>query len=636
MMNYETIPHPEIPGANLVRFADGQTMAVPASAMSAMPPGATAQNVPQSFQDVAAKYAPEAPPQVAQDFPKAPPAPTPAQGGATGNWVEAPPLPQEAGGFARRQQEPVTYGDQLESDLRSPYKYVSGRAGYGPKEAEGRFAIKQGQATQQQGVKDFNPDAVRQYQQVQFEAAREKAAAEQLKYSNDLRGQELQSAGLDEIYQQKKTEIAAQERDFNLRMTDLEKQAKDVANTRIDPTRIVNDMSTWKKLTLVLASGVAGATNGSRGPNNPVMGMLQGMIAQDVKAQETAILMNKGNVDNALNRLSQQWGSLQAGKAALTALQIETMKQRIQATVGGMNSEAARMNAEGMLKELQAAQMKDLEDLRVFSAGQTNKQLTEAYMDPIKATAGGMTRKSLKERAADTKAADEIGGRRVEQDAKTLDNVAKRIKIQGSMSGTQLSSIDTRKLGTLGQQMADMAAVDEHIATVMSEAGIVDKNGRAEVPAGGIPGLGLGYDLLDKATGMPSLTNRVAEMAEGKKAGIIRREALGNLITKIKEASGAAFTDKELRNHESTLAMGLAAGPEAFAQALVNFKRAVQRKREAFMAGAGPQVADAYRRNVEYEQKRARGDQTQILGPYNGLDDAQAAPSEGGSDWGNE
>ena len=633
MMNYETIPHPEIPGANLVRFADGQTMTVPASVMSAVPPGATAQNAPQSFQDIATKYAPEAPPQVAQDFPKAPaPAPAPAQGAPPNNWVEARP-PQEAGGLAQRQQEPVTYGDQLESDLRSPYKYVAGRAGYGPKEAEGRFAVKQGQATQQQGVRDFNPDAVRQYQQVQFEAAREKAAAEQLKYSNDLRGQELQAQGIDEIYQQKKTEVAAQERDFNLRMTDLEKQAKDVANTRIDPTRIVNDMPTWKKLTLVLASGVAGATNGSRGPNNPVMGMLQGMIAQDVKAQENAILMHKGNVDNALNRLSQQWGSLQAGKSALTALQIETLKQRIQATVGGMNSEAARMNSEGMLKELQAAQMKDLEDLRVFSAGQTNKQLTEAYMDPVRATAGGMTMKTLEERARHAEAADKIGERREDLNAKVLKNVNARLKMAGGTP--ELNSTDNRLLNEYGKQLTEISDLDTHISTIMSEAAISEKNGRAILTNGTVPGIGWGYDLLDKAE-MPALTNKVATALEGEKAGIVRREALGNLISKIKAASGAAFTAQERKEHASTLEMAFLSGPQQFAQALIDFKRTLDEKKRIAAATKPPAVVQAFRQNYAQEMKREQGQQSQILGPYNGLDDAPAAPSEGGSDWGGE
>jgi hypothetical protein len=283
--------------------------------------------------------------------------------------------------------------------------------------------------------------------------------------------------------------------------------------------------------------------------------------------------------------------------------------------------------------------MKDLEDLRVFSAGQTNKQLTEAYMDPVRATAGGMARKPLKEWAADTKAADEIGGRRVEQDAKLLDNVGKRIKIQGAMSGTQLSSIDTRKLGTFGQQMAELTPLEHTIDQIMSAAGIsADAKGHAVLSKGTVPGVGAGYALADMTpigALVPGAVTRLAEALEGPDAGRIRRLALENFQKQLKESTGVHFAPWEVNQMRDRLAMGAASGSQAFAQAIVDVKHMLDTKKRAFEAGAGQQVTNAYRQNFAAEAQRTQG-ATQGVKPYAGALNEGPNPPQYDSETGEE
>lgn len=125
---------------------------------------------------------------------------------------------------------------------------------------------------------------------------------------------------------------------------ELDIEAVKIANTKTDPNRAIANMSLGKKIALIIAAGLQGYRNGAMGKagaQNNIMDFLNGMIDQDLKAQQmdianrTTMLGTRG----ALN--TQQWGAemdMHTMRYKSVATHYEMAKNQMQATALQFNN----------------------------------------------------------------------------------------------------------------------------------------------------------------------------------------------------------------------------------------------------------------------------------------------------------
>lgn len=638
------IDHPEIPGAAIVTAPDGSRLTVDKSRLPGLglaQAGAVSMNSPQSTQGFGGPMRPDAgyEPITAEQLasaqvvsgqrpavsaPNARPTVTASQADLAGQYLPKPAEPQQpqqeqkqaSSQDSESEQKYVpTNRDRLLQELDSPYKRVGGSAGFDPRAYDASLApVRRAQTTQVSGARDFDPAAVEQYQEKEREAAQLKSQADVIQANNEYQTQKAMADEVGKLTAIQEADQRAAEDNYNSKMQGLQDEAKKVAAREVDPKRVFKDMNTWQKVGFVLASALSGYAN--KGQRNPIMEQMDAQIAQDIRSQELQIQNSKGVTDNALARLSQEWGSIQAGKSALRVQQYEAAKQRVQLQAAAVGTAQAQVRAEAMTKALEAQQFKEFENLRVASMGETSTATQAALMAPKKAAAGGLVMKSLSERVKDAEAAQKIVGSDIEQRGKNLQNYEKIQTLQGGVP----SEVEAKNLPQarehLGKGLAEVAGLRTNVDQIMSRGGItMDKNGNAVHK--GIPGIGYGYNFIESLVGK-NATDALASVTGGTDAAVIRSQAQEALTNKIKEASGAAFSEQEAERHAKALGLALSQGEDAFAQAIVNFRKALDEKESSLRAGAGVAASrsyDAAKRQLEEDRDYGR---TGIRGAYTG------------------
>lgn len=541
----QVIDHPQIPGAALVTAPDGSRFTVP---KSALPPqlslaarGATAQNMSMP-EPAAPAMMSSAPQQTAQDFTQWDPAAqrpqstqSPAPQSSAQNMSVAPPEPQQPNrselNYTPAPEEQPQQAQQAVSPMRvgpiplggnryqfpdgSVRVYTPGTAAYNPsRDAAQRVAVPVSRTTQTSGVTDFDPEAAKRIQEKEQLAYLKKLEAQQATYDNDLALQGAMATELDKVAQKQEAEYRAQEDSFKSRKAALEDDAKSVATKSVNPNRVFQNMSTWQKIGFALAGALSSyATKGQR---NLPMEQLNAVIDRDVRAQELEIRQKGAQTDNALARLSQEWGSLQAGKAALQAQQREAAKQRLiyQGLEAGRPIQYIQNLA--AFQALEAAQAKDLENARIASQGVSTQATQAAMASPRAATGGGFRQETMRER-----------GERLDVDAKELGNAKKAKELSGEITGEELN----KQLVDYGNQRAKVAGVQSSLGAVIDDFGI-KKTEKGWVPTKDIPGYGtLGSAVPDRFASTEALNAR-------------KQMAFKVILPKVYDVMGAANTEQ--------------------------------------------------------------------------------------------
>jgi hypothetical protein len=538
----------ETPGAARVWFEDGTSMVVPRSqlpqvqaenaAAPALPPqlslgqsGATSQNMsvpptepnasvgPTNSQEFTTRWANEPIPQnQAQDFaPAQAPAPI-ASPDQQGQQQEIPAQP------------PLSNLDKLRGRLDSPYKIVAGSPEVSPRTAARRFTVPVSETTKVEGGHAFDPQAVEQYQKWAMEAAQKKAEADALQAQNDLQIQRGVATEAQKIYQQQWAEQKAAEDHYTSQVSALNDDAKAVANRQINPDRVFQNMSGWQTLGLAIAAGLTGFATRGQGPNQ-ILSMMEHKVDQDIRAQEHDIANKKSGVDNALSRLSQQWGSLQAGKAALKAQQYEVIKQNLAVKAAEIGTKPAQMRSDAMIQDLASKQAQEFEQLRVASMGAVTKQTSSAYVDPRRATAGGIIPKTQAELLRDQKAKTELEGTQATTQGKQLENLEKRGELTGEIPGKASTQVTQ-----YGEKRAEIMDTINMARQFMDRNGVTkDKDGNW-VPTKGIPGIGFGTSVYPESFDTDAGQTNLQQV---RQIGAMGAKAIYGILTATEKASFA-------------------------------------------------------------------------------------------------
>jgi hypothetical protein len=621
VMAYQNIlavePHPAIPGASLVRFRDGSTIPAPSSIASKFDPklaasGATAQNAtPVNDQGDPAKwFAPE------QSRPDPQPVATDA---LPPNMTPAPSFPEPPTFAAVQPQAPLRQAPMTadpDTGLPLPVlqriyspRYVSGTSGYDPaKDDASRKAVRESQTEQRSGVQAWDEEARTNNLINQRMAIQSDAEAKSLAAQSELQAQHLYAADIHRQAQEERARQQALEDSWRGEQYRLDAEAKAVASREVDPGRIFRSGGTaFSMIGLAVAAALKGYATSGR--DSSVADQVQRMIERDVSAQESDMTRQKGRVDNALARNAQRYGSIEAGRSALRAQQAQAALARFNVMRLDLGQNAQNAQIEADRQKLESMVYDNFEQLKSLAMGTTTTAVASAMKSPHAATSGywrnpndnevaqGISQwQGIQGRGAD------IMGKRLTNEGKDLDNEFTRTRGMTPEQAAKADESMRTRVEHLGKGQAELSGMRNQVDQVISLAGITeDKDGTAHHK--GIPGVGVGYNL---AAANPLLSYLLGGKETAKafiadfidpRGGRIRRAGSELLTAKIKDASGAVFSDAEAERHATALGQGLSQGEDAFAQAVVDFRRALTKKELELKAGAGTDAVEQYRRD---------------------------------------
>jgi hypothetical protein len=609
---------PQYPGYAKVSFVDGSSVRVPRDrALALLGPnsGALAQNMTPN--PVASFQPPEAerpaPPQNVTD------AAAPPIQSATPAAAVSPPPPE------RRQQvaDPLDPRTGLRlSEYREAARpvYVPGTPGFDPNRVKAsQVLVPVQRTTQVQQGRPYDAEAVADWQRKELEAKQYEAHAQLLDAENRVKTGQLTAQTLAEIEQKQRSEQAAREAAYSDRMNVLTQEARQIAQTPIDTEAYGKSLSGWQTIGLALAAGLTGYA--TRGGPNQILAMIGDKISQNIHAQEVQLRNRQDANRSELGRLAQEWGSLEAGRAALKVREVETAKAKLEATALSMGLPVESAKVQGMMSALDAIQAKERDQLKQAALGTTTTSEAGQFLTPRKATAGYYRQPTDKEFESRIDKTQGRVAKGQEIIGKNLDNQGTEAELLG-VKPTKEQAAEQQQVAQrqehLGKGLSEIANLRTNVNQILSRGGITeDKEGNAHHH--GIPGVGMGYNVLSR---VPFFGDQLADLAAstvgGKDALTIRQQAEEALTYKIKEASGAAFSQAEAERHAKALGKAFVAGEDSFAQALVNFNRALDEKEQSLRAGAGMAASRSYDADKAKLREESDAAKAGIRGTYRG------------------
>lgn len=594
----------DVPGYQVAHFEDGSSQVAPKNVVSNLLEqqggpapnrlaGAVASN------DFGPQAAPQAQPVLYSQDPgiQAPQQPM-SRSDAGSPPMGQPEAPRALQGEQAPQQGAPRAPDpyqQLAIEALSP-KYVGGRAAYDPeKDDASRRAVHTGGVEHVQGATPVDWNAVHESdidQRLAQQTRGEAAVAQANSQYAQARKQELdqQAALAKKEAEQRQAELQYQN-DRKAR----EDEAKAVANRKVDPGHYLANMGTDKKIAFII--GTALSSYGTHGQStNQSIKRLDDAVQNDIATQQNEIARAKSLNENALGRLSQQYGSLEAGKAALEAQQFRVTQARVLRMAAETGVPQAQEAAKALALELDA-KINDREAiLKSSEAGQISRSVQFQNVAPQKATAGGYVPRTFEEKMKRLKSVQDYQGGDIANESKSVE--LQNLRNNGGVTpeiAARMEANAAERAEHLGKATQELAPLINGLDQVMGLAGIsVDKNGNAK--QNGVPGVGFGFNAAKALFG-----DDVAMLLASEKGQRIQSSTQELITNKIKEASGAAFSEKEAERHSRALGQAWSAGPQRFAQAVVDFKRTVNAKLAAVRAGAGKRAVEMYDENYKRE-----------------------------------
>lgn len=520
-----------------------------------------------------------------------------------------PPAQQQA---APRQQVPSPLGMALDqrTEFGVPGSMVvdaltrpvwvpgtPGRPGYGPQDAEKRFKTKESESLQLQGpnLTDEEKQAIldqRMEGVVDQKLAQDKRnQIAELQAGTEYQASQARLEFLRKQVEQKTAEQKALELEYNSKEAEARAEVAAAGKEELDPMRFVTSKSAGAQLLMLASVAFAGYANGMAGKGANGMGIVGDFIQADIESQRERIANRRKNSDNALARMSAKFGSVEAGKKALEAMQWELAGQQIQTMMDSIGTEKARMAGEAALADISAKSNELWAQTKIAFAGERTAQMNERYRDPIAAVAGtrGYSRPpTLEESLARMEKVQGLyqGGANI---AKTNAEVQKALAEANGDPGAVDPNTKARLMAQLGQELGKVSDVETALSVYMEDSGMTfDKNGRVVAP-NGVTGKAdgiLGYAL----AGTPTLTEAT------KKAEESGNYAAQEFITKLTGAASNAKQDatlgKRLQGHGT--ASSNIAGVQALADQVRNY-------RASLLAGYGP-LAREFEENLAKEK----------------------------------
>jgi hypothetical protein len=196
-----------------------------------------------------------------------------------------------------------------------------------------------------------------------------------------------QAVAAQQLHQQMAQEQARQEQAWQSQHQQLLSEVDQASKSTPDTQRWFAQHGAPGTIFAILGSMFQGYGAGLHGQFGP--SMLERFVDKDIAQQNQDIERRGMAARNKLMDLSQQYGSLEAGRAALRASQLRLADAQMQQLVQNSKSPALQAQVLATSKEMQAKIAQADYDLRAAAQGTQRVSESAQYMLPRKAIAGG-------------------------------------------------------------------------------------------------------------------------------------------------------------------------------------------------------------------------------------------------------
>ena len=200
-----------------------------------------------------------------------------------------------------------------------------------------------------------------------------------------------QATAAQQLHQQMQAEQATREQQYQAQHQQLLSELDSASKSTPDQNRWFKEHGATGTIFAILGSMAQGYVQGLHGQVGP--SMLERFINQDVNQQNMDLERRGAAAKNKLADLSQQWGSVEAGRAALRSSQLRLADAQLNQVAASAREPATKARVEAMKADLQRQIAES--DFNLRQAAQGTSKVTQAgqYVQPTAARAGGVVTK---------------------------------------------------------------------------------------------------------------------------------------------------------------------------------------------------------------------------------------------------
>lgn len=369
--------------------------------------------------------------------------------------------------------------------------------------------------------------------------------------------------------ERQKHELATREAAWNDRWSKLQQQLDpNNEQNQVDPDRYMSNKGAFYGLLAMIGGFMRGFAAGYNG-QQPGQSPIDRAIERDIRAQEVAIQTNRANANSQLMRLSQEFGSLEAGKIALGIAQRQALENKAASLQLQRMDPVAASNVEAFRADAQAKIAAQAAQLKALYGGTISETQQAQMMRPQAARAGGPR---YNERAIQGGINEQRG------------EVRKDVEV-----GMKAEAPNRERAERLGERVSQLGGALDAAREYFQSIGLTrdPESGKWVKPAGFDHPL---YGPVDTTVGHWSDRTNVARAAK-KNAN----EAFG------RAQSGAAISKEEREAFDEMIGGSNWTDADAAANEL---ERALTGRMKYLGAGAGGQASDLVTQGVTRERQK--------------------------------
>jgi hypothetical protein len=239
-----------------------------------------------------------------------------------------------------------------------------------------------------EGARPIDEPALEHTQDLQREAADAQARAQIAEGDASTRTAQVQARAATYLQDKQEDLQTRQESDFRARYTQLSQEAAGTAAEMPDSQRWFKQHGAIGTVFAIVGGMMSDFAQGLAGnPGGP--SALEQFVNQDIAMQERAIERKGAAANNRLAQLSQEWGSLAAGRAALQVGQYTTMQTQLNALAAQNKNVTLQPKIAAVQAELEAQIAEKSRVLHAEALGNTKIAETDQFVMPHRANAGG-------------------------------------------------------------------------------------------------------------------------------------------------------------------------------------------------------------------------------------------------------
>ena len=397
-----------------------------------------------------------------------------------------------------------------------------------------------------------------------------------------------QALAASQLQAQMQAEQDRRQQDYDNQHSQFLQEVDDASKSEPDRQRWFKQHGAIGTIFAILGSAAEGYAKGLHGQYGP--SMLERFVNQDMALQEREIERRGASANNKLAQLSQQWGSLEAGRAALRAGQYRLADSQLAQVAANTKAPAIQKSIEAQRAMLEQKIAQQDYDLRAAAEGTQRIAESAQYVSPRKAIAGGV------------RTTYDIG--------KALNNEQEQNRYASAQNEKAQD-----KAGTIAEKTEFIQPAREALASSAEARGYVrGPNGKWTLPRGGDDllhgvwdktALGAGHvPLVGAAWNAMSDEQKARQLAAQKheEASLLYRRAMYS------RAGANGNEDSGGVSHDQIGDMLLGRTGAGGAAALNAAEEALNKRESSYKAGAGRRGTAAFEGDLEHEETKVQNE----------------------------